>query len=240
MAPHSGRKLLLPAISIWLVVGCLPPHGLGPAPLRIDDGLIQTSFQYGYDANCHVFQTLAEYVAPVSRWFSLAAGGIYTRISDPEFFAAITEPGDKFFADRSFDRSGIPYLKPIIRLGPITIAVPLSGLAIPASKRGGWYGLGGGTIGYSGHRWSVHAGGMYHLLHLYSEGGELDSSTWQASVGGRYDADLDGGLLGLSIEVVYGEHTYQADFNDLSTGLVSNELIMVLGGLNLGWPIDVD
>jgi len=202
--------------------------------------LIQTSFQYGHDQQRQLFQAMASYIAPVSGWFSLEAGGQYTRIADPAFFEAIEEPGTEFFEERSFERSAMPYLKPILHLGPITIAIPVSGLVAPGAKEGGWFAFAGGTIGYSRDRWSLHGGGSYHLLHLYSGDGQLDSDTWQATVGGRYDLDFEQGLVGLSVEAIFGEHTYQANFNDLSTGLVANQLVMVIGGLNLGWPIELD
>ena len=240
MTPKNGTKLLLAATTLAIAAACLPPHGLGPPPLNIDDGLYQTSFQYGFDDDRQVFQTSMAYTAPVSKAFSLEAGGIYTRISDPAFFDAIQEPRDEIFEERSFDRSGLPYIKPMFHLGPITISIPMSGFALPLSERGGHFAFGGGSIGYSGENLAIHAGGSYHLLHLYSEEGELDSNTWQATFAARYDANVDGGLLGLYAELVYGEHSYQANFNDLDTGLVKNELLMGLVGLDLGWPIDLD
>lgn len=212
-------------------------HGSQPGPLRLDHDLATVSLQYGGEQSRQTFQVMGSYSLSVNEWFALEVGGAYVLVLDPDFFEPFDEQEADDFQKRTIDRGGVPFVRPIFHLGPITVAATLSGFVLPGSKEGGHYALAGGSVGYADARWAVHAGGGFHVLRLFSEEGQLDTQSWYGELNGRYDFDVHDGLLGLSLAGVIGQHEYDAGFAGLNTGRVVSDYVMVIGGVNFGWPV---
>lgn len=203
----SPRRTLALAICFGFVWGasCLPPQGVGPIPLpmEVPSGTARLTLQYAGHPERHAVEVDLSMAGHIDDYFSIEAGVLYTALRDPELYPWQAD------SPWQFKHSGLPYARPTVHLGPVTIAAAVSGFFAMGPQAGAAYGFGSLAVGYAAPRWAAFAGVAGHGFKYLTDHSEPTGSAWQVSVGGQRFWVLDGGLLlGFDAELVYSEQTY--------------------------------
>lgn len=223
--PSCGRLL---AGALPLLFGCMPPPSLGPVAVPHDGNVLRLSGGWARAPGHQAF-TVDGTMTAGDRGFAIEAGLVYTALEAP---ASLAEAS-------GFDGTihGIwPVLRPTLRLGPWSLSVNAAGLVMGAGGGGFAFGWAGGTIGIGGRRWSIYAGGLIYGLDTL---GGYDLSTKQLGLGGQAFWDLDGALVGASVEIMYTDYDFAQDAADEIEAAppvsARARLVMLVLKLGMGW-----
>jgi hypothetical protein len=190
----------VPWIAGFTLVGCLaPPIGLGSGATTQPGStgvMVGGTASIGAAPHRQSFQLEAHGALTLRRWFNLEAGAVYSQVSDDRAGGVLVA-------------GGLPYLRPRLVIGPVSIATAVGGFGFGGGGGGFIGGIADAQLGYGTPSWSIYLGAYAHGFELTSEA-PIEISARQQRLGGEYLWSLGAARLGVALEL----HHQRDDIRD--------------------------